>query len=157
MTTPNGQHPQDPVDAGEHSASTVLALDGWGPLLPETAMNGTADEPVEEEVTDIASVESAPTTWHSGLQFELPSVSIPPLRPGARMLAPAAAIGLVLGVAVGGALRWWRRQQMIAATPAPPPSKLATARRALALALDPTLAEPCPPQSPLERLLRPRR
>ena len=158
MTTPNGQHPQDPPELAEQTASTVLALDGWGPLIPEPLTNGVVEELVDldENITDIVEQPTPRWQWEPTWDLSLPRMAV--LLPGPAMLAPAAAIGLTLGVAVGTLLRWWQQRQVVAApTPPPPPSRAATFRRSLALAIDPALAEPCPPPSWRELLLPSRR
>ena len=159
MVTPNGQHSQDPADANQRPASTVLALDGWGPLLPEPPANGVADEQPEldaELVIEIAQPANQSWRREPNLDLTLPPAST--FRFGPTLLAPAAAIGLVLGVVVGLALRWWQQSQVVRAEPAPaPPSRLATLRRSLALSIDPTLAQPCPPQNWLDQILSLRR
>lgn len=160
MTTPNGQHPQDPPELGEQSASTVLALDGWGPLIPEPVTNGVVEElvdPESESITEVAEQPKPRWRWEPTWDLSLPRIDM--LLPGPSMLAPAAAIGLTLGVAVGTLLRWWQQHQVVAAPapPPPPPSRTATFRRSLALAIDPALAEPCPPPSWRELLLPSRR
>ncbi len=147
MTTPNGQHPQDPNEEAERPASTVLALDGWGPLAPEPSANGVGGEEHEpdlshEPVAHTLELEERRRQRRPNWDIRVPAIE--ELRPGAAVLAPATAIGLTLGIAVGAALRWRQRQQ--AAEPPPPValSRLATLRRSLALAIDPALAEPCP-------------
>lgn len=148
MTTPNGQHPQDPPKFGEQTASTVLALDGWGPLISEPVTNGVVEESVDLEpeiITDIAERPKPRWQWEPNWDLSLPKIET--LRTGPSMLVQAAAIGLTLGVAVGALLRWWQQQQVVTppAPPPPLPSRIATFRRSLALAIDPALAEPCPP------------
>ena len=41
MTTPNGQHHDDPNGSSQQATSTVLALDGWGPVIAEPSTNGS--------------------------------------------------------------------------------------------------------------------
>ena len=147
MTTPNGHEEPDLGNSSEQATSTVLALDGWGPVVPEAGANGAnaangvepeapaaqPEPPVIEE--PVAMPRSA--DWRQTLNRTLPR-SAPQLPLDSqllRVLASAAAMTLALFVAVslGRRLRAFE-----AAAPAPAAAPVSVRRR-LALAIDPSL------------------
>lgn len=147
MTTPNGQHPADPNGAAKQATSTVLALDGWGPVVPDPLTNGANGSEPEVMVEAEPEIESVPprAEWRESIRAQwtdqLPRPTIDPQL--MRILAPAAAmvIAVIVAIRVGSA---WR----VASVPAPepePPDQLTVLRRRIALAIDPTLT-PVEPQ-----------
>ena len=170
MTTTNGQAATDhPVAAAQpHSAdratSTVLALDGWGPAerptpAPEngnSADHSAAPVVAPEDAPDSGAVPVADTSAPRARRLR--QLQMPQMRGGMRLLAPALAVGLTLGVGVGGAIRFWQARPTVSAAPAAPkrlPSardRVADGRRRIAILIDPTLAPPPPPQSRIQRL-----
>ena len=147
MTTPNGQHPADPNGAAKQATSTVLALDGWGPVVPDPLVNGANGSEPEVVVDAEPVIESAPprAEWRESVRArwnqQLPRATIDPQL--MRILAPAAAmvIAVVVAIRVGSA---WR----VASAPVPepePPDQWTLLRRRIALAVDPSLT-PTEPQ-----------
>ena len=108
MTTPNGHEEPDIGAESEQVTSTVLALDGWGPVVPEPATNGTngveADTAVRDEPEAVVEVEPEDDlhrdAWRERLQQSLhgspslPSVDSQLLR----ILASAAAMSIAVFV-----------------------------------------------------------
>lgn len=158
MTTPNGQQPSESNGASEQATSTVLALDGWGPVIAEPMTNGTnGSEPeiAAEAPQPMEPPQAAGTDWR---QAVLRSVPVPARLPRPtldtqliRVLAPAAAMTITILVAMklGGD---WRSLRVQALTPQPrpqaqSPSRILTLRRRIALTIDPSLT-PVEPAGP---------
>lgn len=150
MTTPNGQHPPDPNGASTQATSTVLALDGWGPVMAEPApngANGSEPELILEEAPP-AYAEPARRDWfesvRSGWKYQAPRPAFDSQL--VRVVAPLAA----MTIAVIAALKlgdFYLTSQV--PEPAPtPPSRIATLRRTIALAIDPSLT-PVEPERPI--------
>lgn len=150
MSTPNGQHPPDPNGASTQATSTVLALDGWGPVLAEPAPNGAnGSEP--EVLFDEAqpAVEEAPrNNWYRsvrpGWTYEVPRPTFDSQL--IRVVAPLAA----MTIAVIAALKLgdiYLSSQVPEPAPSPP-KRSATLRRTVALAIDPSLT-PVEPERPI--------
>lgn len=152
MSTPNGQHPADPNGAAKQATSTVLALDGWGPVLPEPAANGANGSEPEAALDADPIVEAAPNApdWRESLrsrwtgEFQRPTLD-PQL---VRILAPVAAMAVAVVIAIRVGTVW--RTTLVPAAPETaqptPPDRMATIRRQLALAIDPTLTPVEPPR-----------
>ena len=147
MTTPNGQHPADPNGAANQATSTVLALDGWGPVAPDPLANGTNGSEPEVIIEAEPDFESDPprADWRESIRTQwteqLPRPTIDPQL--MRLLAPAAAMVIAVFVAVRVDSAW-----RVASVPAPepePPDQWTILRRRIALAIDPTLT-PVEPQ-----------
>ena len=152
MSTPNGNHPHDPNGATSQATSTVLALDGWGPVVaepPSNGANGSEPEVIVEEAIPVAPV-SQPSndpgnvwrqTFRSRLKNQVARPSINARM--VRVLVPAVTMTLAIAVALrlGDT---WRQAQVPAPEPAPP-SRTTMLRRRVALTIDPTL-EPIEPQ-----------
>ena len=147
MSTPNGQHPSDPNGAAKQATSTVLALDGWGPVVPDPLTNGANGSEPEVAVPAEPMIETSPprAEWREPFRAQwtqqLPRATIDPQL--MRILAPAAAmvIAVVVAIRVGST---WR----VASVPAPepePPDQWTLLRRRIALAIDPSLT-PVEPQ-----------
>ena len=159
MTTPNGHEDHEPNGAGEQATSTVLALDGWGPVTPEPATNGAngaqpelepqaeAATPVEEIVSEPHPAESFRNRVSASFE-EMRSRPRPAMQIDGqllRILASAAAmtVAVLLAIRFGETLR-------NSTTPAPrsnpmPRTGLDDIRRRLALAVDPSLTpKPAP-------------
>ena len=161
MTTPNGHEDHDPNGAGTHATSTVLALDGWGPVMPEPATNGANGaqpelEPQAEAVPPIEDLVFEPPqtkSFRNRVSASLAEMRSMP-RPAVqidgqliRILASAAAmtVAVLLAVRFGDTLR-------SSTVPAPqskptPGTGLDDIRRKLALAVDPSLT-PKPTPAP---------
>lgn len=147
MSTPNGQHPADPNGAAKQATSTVLALDGWGPVVPDPVVNGANGSEPEVAVSAEPTIESTPprAEWRESFRAQW-TRQIPRATLDAqviRVLAPAVAmvIAVVVAIRVGSA---WR----VASLPAPepePPDQWTLLRRRIALAIDPSLT-PVEPQ-----------
>ena len=153
MTTPNGQHQIDPNGSSQQATSTVLALDGWGPVIAEPASNGangSEPEPIVEQ-TPALEVETPRSDWResirSGWRREVPRPTIDGEL--IRVIAPIAtmAIAVIAALKLGDAYRTYLLDRgPLTAQPAPlPPSRIATLRRSVALAIDPSLT---PVESP---------
>ena len=149
MTTPNGQHPADPNGAAKQATSTVLALDGWGPVVPDSVSNGANGSEPEVAIEIEPMIESAPprAEWRESIRMQwteqLPRPTIDPQL--LRILAPAAAmvIAVVVAIRFGSA---WRIASVPSPEPEPePPDQWTLLRRRIALAVDPSLA-PIEPQ-----------
>lgn len=151
MTTPNGQHHDDPNGSSQQATSTVLALDGWGPVIAEPSTNGSNGSEPEVAFEEPAIEEAgAPerTDWRErvqdGWKQRTNGMSIDPQL--IRLLAPLAA----MAIAVIAALKLsdiYLQAQVAEPTPAPP-SRVSVLRRSLALAIDPSLT-PVEPQRPV--------
>lgn len=150
MSTPNGQHPPDPNGASKQATSTVLALDGWGPVMAEPAQNGSnGSEPellFEDPQQDFAEpprrdwFESVRSSW----KYEVPRPAFDSQL--VRVVAPLAA----MTIAVIAALKLGDLY-LISHDPEPtpsPPSRMSTLRRTIALAIDPSLM-PVEPEQPI--------
>ena len=145
MTSSNGQHPQPEPQPGAHATSTVLALDGWGPIQPEVTTNGTheAESPlplvdaVPEEVLDIDVAPPGETRE----PLPMPSVD----RALIEVLAAASALAMAVLATLWLGTRW-RESFSLAVEPEPvsEPDQIADLRRKIALAIDPSLT-PTPP------------
>ncbi|MCY4618906.1 MAG: hypothetical protein OXD50_10235 [Chloroflexi bacterium] len=148
MSTPNGNHPHEPNGATSQATSTVLALDGWGPVVaepPSNGANGSEPEVIVEEAIPVAPVSQPGNDWRqtfrsgSKNQVARPSINARMVR----VLVPAVTMTLAIVVALrlGDT---WRQAQVPAPEPAPP-SRITMLRRRIALTIDPTL-EPIEPQ-----------
>ena len=159
MTTSNGQHLQQPLDperSSRQATSTVLALDGWGPVIAEptpNGANGSEPEAVATPPPAAAEIHTPRTDWRdavrSGWQREASRPTIDPQL--IRILTSAAAmtIAVFLGLQLGGAY-----QRLNVEAPVPPPvSGSAALRRRIALAIDPSLQQPQPEPMGLRRWL----
>ena len=62
MSTPNGHTPADPNGAAKQATSTVLALDGWGPVVPDTLTNGANGSEPEVAVAPEPMIEILTTS-----------------------------------------------------------------------------------------------
>ena len=140
MSTPNGQHAPDSNGASTQATSTVLALDGWGPLIGEPTPNGAnGSEPelaleVEPEPLSASTPDSRRGSA-SGWQRDLLRLTTDPQL--IRVFAPAAA----MVIAIIGALKLGEAYQR-SSQPEPepnPPSRFTMLRRMIALAIDPSL------------------
>ena len=150
MTTPNGQHQIDPNGSSEQATSTVLALDGWGPVIAEPPSNGTNGSEPEVIVEPVPQIE-APEPQRArrervfaDWQERLTRLEIDPQL--VRILAPALAMALaiVAGLKLGSVYQWPSEP-----APAPaPPSGVEVLRRRIALAIDPSLT-PVEPERPI--------
>lgn len=157
---------EEAADAAERATSSVLALDGWGRLEPESHANGSAPPEAESEAAPDpdesaeAEVEAVPEA--TVVEPLAPDLEVEPselsgdrgaveglagLRPigfdaapGLRLLGPALIFGLAVGAIVGAALRLFELRN--APPPAPPPSDpAARLRRRLATLQDERAAE----------------
>ena len=156
MSTPNGQHPADPNGSAKQATSTVLALDGWGPVLPDPPANGANGSEPEPAVDPEPTAQLAPPTadrresirsqWTE--QLPRPTIDAQWLR----ILAPAAAmvIAVVVAIRVGSA---WRVTNLPQPEPEPPDQWLLLRRR-IALVVDPSLTPVEPQQRDLRDLIR---
>ncbi len=141
MSTPNGQHPADPNGAARQATSTVLALDGWGPVVPDPLVNGANGSEPELAVDAEPVIESTPprAEWRESFRTQwaqqLPRATIDPQL--LRILVPAAAMVIAVVVAIRAGSAW-----RIASAPAPdpePPDQWTLVRRRIALIIDPSL------------------
>lgn len=156
MSTPNGQHPADPNGAPKQATSTVLALDGWGPIVPDPIVNGANGSEPEAAAEVESAANAAPRVeWRESIRSQwtgqLPRPTIDPQI--IRILAPAAAmvIAVLVAVRVGTA---WRVESVPAPQPEPePPDQWTVLRRKLALAIDPSLTPVAPEQRGLLDLI----
>lgn len=153
MTTPNGHEDHEPNGSGEQATSTVLALDGWGPVMPEPVTNGANGaqpelEPQAEAAPPVDEIVSEPdptTSLRDRISASFAEVRSRPT-PAVqidgqliRILASAAAmtVAVLLAVRFGETLR-----SSMAPAPQPKPTPvtgLDDIRRKLALTIDPTL------------------
>ncbi len=157
MTTPNGHDDLDPNGTSHQATSTVLALDGWGPVMPEPGGNGTNGMQAETptETADQTTVEQpiapsrpprSPLEQLSSRLEEVWSAPFPTVPVDGqliRILASAAAMTLavLLAVNLGKVL-----QTSASAIPQPTPLEGVDAlRRRIALAVDPSLTPASPP------------
>ena len=141
MTTPNGQHHLDPNGSSQQATSTVLALDGWGPVIAEPPSNGANGSEPEALVEPVPQME-APQPQSArrqrmiaDLQDKFDRFEIDPQL--VRILAPALAMALAIfaGLKLGSLYQWPSEP-----APAPsPPSGVEVLRRRIALAIDPSL------------------
>ena len=151
MTTPNGQHHDDPNGSTQQATSTVLALDGWGPVIAEPSTNGANGREPEIDDGEPATEERAesprsdwPARVQAGWTRESARVRIDP-QP-LRLIAALAAIAIaVIGaVKLGDVYLHMRDSEPLPA----PPTRMSTLRRSFALAIDPSL-KPVEPQPPI--------
>ncbi|MYE06769.1 MAG: hypothetical protein F4Y04_06050 [Chloroflexi bacterium] len=150
MTTPNGQHHDDPNGSSQQATSTVLALDGWGPVIAEPAANGSngSDPAIAFEEPVLEPISHPRSDWREQVRSGWERASSGPnLDPQwIRLIAPlvAMAIAVIAALKLGEVYR-----QSRVAEPAPaPPSRVETLRRSIALAIDPSLT-PCEPARPV--------
>ncbi len=145
MTTPNGQHDLEPNGSSTQATSTVLALDGWGPVIAEPASNGTNGSEPEVVVEPVPQME-APQPQRArrdrvvaDLQDKLTRLEVD--QQVVRILVPALAMAMAMGIAIFAGLKLGSLYQWPSeATPmASPPSGAEVLRRRIALAIDPTL------------------
>ncbi len=168
MSTPNGQHPLEPPEANGVSTpvtSTVLALDGWGPVIaaPDPADVNGGDPALVMEEPPVLEASAARADWRAALRSNWkrevvrPSIDAQLLR----VLAPAATMTLAI-IATLKLSETYRRTSLLRLAPSPSsppsspsaPSRIETLRRRAALAIDPSLT-PVEPEPPLwERWLR---
>lgn len=154
MTTPNGQHHDDPNGSSQQATSTVLALDGWGPVIAEPSTNGSNGSEPEvaiEEPTIEEPVLSERADWRESVQAgwnqRVAGVIIDPQL--IRLLAPLAAMAVAVIAALKLGDLYLQTQQGQVAEPAPaPPSRISALRRSIALAIDPSLT-PVEPKRPV--------
>ena len=141
MTTPNGQHDLEPNGSSTQATSTVLALDGWGPVIAEPASNGTNGSEPEVVVEPVPQME-APQPQRArrdrvvaDLQEKLTRLDVD--QQVVRILVPALAMAIAIfaGLKLGSVYQW---PSEAAAMPSPP-SGAEVLRRRIALAIDPTL------------------
>ncbi|MYB22023.1 MAG: hypothetical protein F4066_07980 [Chloroflexi bacterium] len=165
MTTPNGHEATDLEAGGEHASSTVLALDGWGPVVPEPAANGAnGSNGVEPDVMGHHEPEPATVSttdgrdrldsWRERLERTIPrSVTELPIDSQlVTILASAAA----MSIAVFAVILLGRRLMTLDLQASASFADSAGLRRRLALAIDPSLTPaPVRPSRPsiLSRLL----
>lgn len=146
MTTPNGQHHDDPNGSSQQATSTVLALDGWGPVVAEPSTNGSngsepevvfeepAVEPVEDRRGDWR--ERVQSSWRQGSWKQSAGrASVDPQL--IRLIAPLAAmtIAVIAALKLGDLYLQARVPEPASA----PPSRLSIVRRQIALVVDPSL------------------
>ena len=151
MNTENGHEALDQNGERRQATSTVLALDGWGPVVPQPVGNGAngalngASEPSAEPS------EEQPRAVSLGRRVRNRAQALPTLSTlsidgqMARILASAAAMtfAVLAAASIGGILRARAERDD---APAPTPlSGWARLRRNLALAIDPSLT-PAPPR-----------
>ncbi len=156
MSTPNGQHPLDPNGASSQATSTVLALDGWGPVIAEPPSNGSNGSEPEAIVEEASAVAPQPPgndwrqSFRASLKYQVAKPTIDPRL--VKVLAPAATmtIAIVVALRLGSS---WRQAKIPAPTPTPP-SRVAVSRRRIALMIDPSLIPVEPQRSELLRRLR---
>jgi len=160
MTTPNGQHDHEPNGATQQATSTVLALDGWGPMLAEPQTNGAnGSEPAvaaQEPTLQLngSSHGSPRRDWRASVQSGwdrgFAQARIDPTL--IRLIAPLAAmtIAVIAALKLGDAYLEHRAPEP---TPAPP-SRMSTLRRSIALVIDPSLTPPQPQRPVWERWMR---
>jgi len=146
MTTPNG-HEAPNVGAGsEQASSTVLALDGWGPVVAEPAANGANGangvEPdslahIESVAESVADDDNLRDAWRERMARTLPgSIPVPPVDSQLlRILASAAA----MSIAVFVVFSLGRRLTTLDLAGSASFADAAGLRRRLALAIDPSL------------------
>ena len=163
MTTPNGQHPLDPSDperSTRQATSTVLALDGWGPMIAEPASNGANGSDPEGGIAAPVSVEPPATRpdWRHAMRSgwerrrEIGKPTIDPQLTRLFASASTLMIALYVGLQLGSAY-----QRHNAPTPQPPPpSGIAALRRTIALVIDPSLRQPETEQAGWRRWLNQR-
>ncbi|MCY3568616.1 MAG: hypothetical protein OXH38_08305 [Chloroflexi bacterium] len=149
MTTPNGHEAADLGSGSEQASSTVLALDGWGPVVAEPAANGAngangvepdsmaqlEPQPVAESV---AADDSRRDAWRERMERTLSgSIPVPPVDSQLlRILASAAA----MSIAVFVVFSLGRRLTTLDLAASASFADAAGLRRRLALAIDPSLA-----------------
>lgn len=148
MTTPNGHEAPDLGAGSEQASSTVLALDGWGPVVAEPAANGangangiepdslTHLEP-ESVAESVADDDKRRDAWRERLARTLPgSIPVPPADSQLlRILASAAA----MSIAVFVVFSLGRRVTTLDLAASASFADAAGLRRRLALAIDPSL------------------
>lgn len=150
VTTSNGQPPTDQEGTSEDASSTVLALDGWGPVLPQPSSNGANGHEPAPAAT--ASPEHAPLSQPRGSQI---SLQLAPLlteishafqqvvhSPTIRILTPATAMtfAVLFTVKLAESIERGGSPNFSSA----PADSLAKWRRRLALWIDPSLEAPEP-------------
>ena len=153
MTMSNGQQQPEPNGSSEHATSTVLALDGWGPVVAEPSPNGSngiepelasvepAIEPIANPQGDADQRAEVRKHIYSTWQHRTPRTAM--FAQAIRFVVPVAALAITtfatlkLAVDYRGSLL---RQPTIAT-----PSRIDELRRAVALAIDPSLT-PAPPR-----------
>ena len=146
MTMSNGQQQPEPNGSSEHATSTVLALDGWGPVVAEPSPNGSNG--VEPELASIEPIanpqgdadQRAEVRKHIYSTWQHRTSRTAMFAQAIRFVVPVAALAITtfatlkLAVDFRGSLL---RQPTIAA-----PSRIDELRRAVALAIDPSLTPP---------------
>jgi hypothetical protein len=155
MSTPNGQHPLETNGGTSHATSTVLALDGWGPVIAEPAANGSnGNEPEIVVEAPHAPSSEAPrddrfASVRRNLRFDISHPSIDSSL--IRVIAPVAA----MTIAVLAALKLGDTylNSIESAPPPSPPSRVAVLRRSIALSVDPSLTPPQPERPIWQRWL----
>ncbi len=148
MDTENGHEALDANGERRQATSTVLALDGWGPVVPQPVGNGALNGASEPSVE---SSEGQPRAVPLGRRVRNRAQALPSLSTlsidgqMARILASAAAMtfAVLAAASIGGMLRA-RAERDAAPTPL---SGWARLRRNLALSVDPSLT----PASPRHR------
>ena len=140
MTTPEGQRHLDPNGSSTHATSTVLALDGWGPIIVEPPSNGANGSEPDTEIKPVSQIEVPEPQparlqrmvggWRQTAQMEIDSRLI-------RVAAPvlAMALAIVAGIKLGSLYQWPSEPSL---TPSPP-GGVEVLRRRVALAIDPSL------------------
>ena len=144
MTTPNGQPASEQPGAESAPPSTVLALDGWGPIVPTATANGAnghapAPEtpPVDEAPIEVAGIAHRLPAWQ-GIDLPvawLDGFDVVNRSPLVRTLAPAVVMTL-------SALLVLKLGQSIPSGSLTMPSRALEVghwRRQLALWIDPSL------------------
>ena len=100
MTTPNGQPASEQPGVEPAAPSTVLALDGWGPIVPTATANGanghaSAPEtpPVDEAPIEVAGITQRLPAWQ-GIDLPVAWLDVMNWSPLVRTLAPAVVMTL---------------------------------------------------------------
>lgn len=143
MTTPNGKQQHDPNGSSQQATSTVLALDGWGPVVVEPIPNGSnGSEP--EIVAAEAAVESIPASDHSWRDTMStgwrPDFSVTTTSPRwTSVVVPAMAIAVATFVTLRFGVSYPNSFTAEVTPLLARPDRIGALRRTIALAIDPTL------------------
>ncbi len=145
-----GRDPNGVVQA----TSTVLALDGWGPVVADPVGNGThvgRADPSDDQALAAQSV------WRDRARFRvrtLPS-ALPPLAIDGQMIRIlASAVAMTVAVLVATGVGKTLRARVVREPEPAPLAGLARLRRNVALTIDPSLTPVPTPQHRTAQMLR---
>ena len=169
MTTTNGHQPHEPLEPVSEEprsvtpsvapTSSVLPLDGWGPIAAPSSHDGNgvngADQstaPTDESVEETSDAPAIEHVTHRR-RIRFPSWESRLISVAAPLLALTVAVWISLRLSSELQAREWRSIVQREPATSTPPSRVDALRRSFALVIDPSLAPQDPPAPWWRRLM----